>query len=40
MIMAYLLDIASVVVLVGQACVLVWLFDGWLTSFIAGHAIA
>lgn len=36
MIMAYLLDIASVVVLVGQACVLVWLFDGWLTSFVQG----
>lgn len=34
--MAYLLDIASVVVLVGQACVLVWLFDGWLTSFVQG----
>lgn len=36
MMMAYLLDIASVVVLVGQACVLVWLFDGWLTSFVQG----
>lgn len=36
MIMAYLLDIASVVVLVGQACVIVWLFDGWLTSFVQG----
>ncbi|WP_115341160.1 thiol reductant ABC exporter subunit CydD [Moraxella caprae] len=36
MMMAYLLDIASVLVLVGQACVLVWLFDGWLTSFVQG----
>lgn len=36
MMMAYLLDITSVIVLVGQACVLVWFFDGWLTSFVQG----
>ncbi|MCL1622866.1 thiol reductant ABC exporter subunit CydD [Moraxella sp. Tifton1] len=36
MMMAYLLDITSVIVLVGQACVLVWLFDGWLGGFVQG----
>lgn len=36
MAMAYFLDIAGVMVLVGQACVLVWLFDGWFGSFVQG----
>ena len=36
MTMAYFLDIAGVMVLVGQACVLVWLFDGWFGSFVQG----
>lgn len=36
MMTAYLLDIASVIALVGQACVLVWIFDGWLGSFVQG----
>lgn len=32
--LAWLLDVLSVIVLVGQVCVLVWIFDGWLTKFL------
>ena len=39
MMMAWFLDIVSVLVLVGQACVLVWIFDAWLTSFVGGDAV-
>lgn len=36
MMLAWCLDVASVMVLVGQACVLVWLFEGWFGSFMQG----
>lgn len=34
----WLLDMLSVMVLVGQVCVLVWIFNGWLTQFLGQPA--
>lgn len=34
MMLAWLLEVFSVIVLVGQACVLVRIFDGWLAKFV------
>lgn len=39
MMMAWLLDVMSVLVLVGQVCVLVWLFEGWFVSWTQGVAL-
>lgn len=38
MILAWFLDVVSVIVLVGQACVLVWIFEAWLGQFVGKSA--